>query len=258
MLLVLDVGNTHIKLGIYRDETLLFSIRISTDRAKTKDEYLVEFHSLFEVYRVPTEEITGAIISCVVPHLTPALRDSLQALLGITPMVVGPGIKTGLNIKINDPASLGADLAVTCVAASALYPSPCIVFGLGTATTICVLDKSGAMIGGGLAPGLDISLAALTEKTSLLPSVCLEAPSRVIGRNTDECMRSGAVIGTACMIDGMCGRIEEELGTPCTVVATGALASVVTPSCRRDIILCDNLLLEGLRLLYKLNRGLES
>ncbi|GHU81742.1 type III pantothenate kinase [Clostridia bacterium] len=253
MLLVLDVGNTNIKLGIYDDKELLFSIRISTDRNKTKDEYLIEFNSLFLVYNVPVSNITGAIISSVVPQLTTALKDSLHTLTGVVPLVVGPGIKTGLNIKINDPATLGADIAVASVAATVLYPSPTIVFGLGTATTISVLDKNKSMVGGCISPGVAVSLSALIDKSSLLSSISIEAPKHVIGRSTDECIKSGAVIGTACMIDGMCERIEEELGETCTVIATGGLASLVTPSCKRKIEVCDHLILEGLRIIYERN-----
>lgn len=253
MLLVLDAGNTNIKMGIYDGKELLFSIRVSTDRNKTKDEYAIMFHSLFEVYKIPVKTISGSIISSVVPLLTSALEGALEKLIGIPPMVVGPGIKTGLNIKINDPASLGADLVVGCVAASELFPCPCIVFNLGTATTIFVLDENKNLLGGSIVPGVTVSLSALIEQSSLLPSISMEAPKRVIGKNTEDSMKSGSILGTACMIDGMSQRIEEELGQPCTIITTGGLAGVITPSCKRKIKHCDSLLLEGLRIVYERN-----
>lgn len=253
MLLVLDAGNTNIKIGIYDGAELQFSIVISTDRAKTKDEYAISFHSLFQVYNISPSDITGSIISSVVPQLTSSLKGALKTLTGVTPMVVGPGIKTGLNIKINDPASLGADLVAGTVAASELYPCPCIIFGLGTATTIFVLDKNKELIGGSIAPGVSVSLSALISQSSLLPSISLEAPIKVIGKNTEECMKTGSVLGTACMIDGMIDRIEDELGQKCTTIATGGLASVITPNCKHKIEHKDTLLLDGLRIIYEKN-----
>lgn len=253
MLLVLDVGNTNIKIGLYNKKELLFSFRISTDREKTQEEYAVTFHSLFQTYEVPTKSISGSIISCVVPQITQALTNALHTLIGVAPMIVGPGIKTGLNIKINNPAILGADLVVSSVAAAELYPCPCIIFGLGTATTVLVLDETKNMVGCSIAPGVSVSLSALIAQSSLLPSISIEAPKSIIGRNTEESMKSGSVLGTACMIDGMIERIEEELGTACTTVATGGLASVITPNCKRNVECQDNLLLEGLRMIYEKN-----
>ena len=254
MLLVLDVGNTHIKMGIYNGDSLSFQARLSTDRFKTADEYAVEFYTVFQVYKVPAGKITGVIIGSVVPQITSALKTAMQTLTGTSPMVEGPGIKTGLNIKINNPATTGADLVASCVAASELYPCPCIVFALGTATTISVLDKDGAMLGGSILPGVGISLNALTAKSALLSAISLEAPEKVIGKNTEDCMRSGSVLGTASMLDGMYTRIEQELGVHCSAVATGGFASVIIPNCYRKIDVRDDLVLLGLKSIYHKNQ----
>lgn len=253
MLLVLDVGNTNIKMGIYNGKKLEFQARLSTDRFKTEDEYAVEFYSIFRVYHVPVKEIDGVIIGSVVPQITGHLRNALRTLTGVAPVLVGPGVKTGLNIKINNPATMGADLVASGVAAAELYPCPCIIFTLGTATTISVIDGDKAFAGGCIMPGVSISLNALTAKSALLSAIGLEAPERVIGKNTEDCMKSGVVLGTAAMLDGMCQRIEEELGSRCSTVATGGLSNVIIPSCKRKIDLRDDLILEGLRIIYSRN-----
>lgn len=227
--------------------------RVSTDRTKTSDEFAGEIRSVFHVYGFDKNDINGCIISSVVPTVLRTVKEAIKTILGIEPLVVGPGIKTGLNIKIDNPSSTGADLVTGCVAALNMYGAPTIVISLGTATTIIVLDKTGAMVGGSIAPGVSISMHALSEKAALLPSVAMDAPTKVIGRNTDECIRSGVVLGNACMIDGMIDRINEELGCECTVVATGGIAQDIVPSCRHNIIIRDDLMLQGLRLIYEKN-----
>ncbi len=253
MLLVIDIGNTNIKFGLFKDEDLVLLARFSTDRTKTSDEFAGEFHALLSLYDVDKSQIDGCIISSVVPQVLRTVRQAINKAVGVEPLVVGPGIKTGLNIKIDNPSSTGADLVTGCVAALHLYGAPTIVISLGTATTIIVLDKTGAMIGGAISPGVAISLTALSDKTALLPSVAMEAPQRVIGKNTDECIRSGLVLGNACMIDGMIDRINKELGCECTVVATGGIAQDIIPSCSHDIIIRDDLMLQGLRIIYNKN-----
>lgn len=253
MLLVIDIGNTNIKFGLFKDEDLVLLARFSTDRTKTSDEFAGEFHALLSLYDVDKSQIDGCIISSVVPQVLRTVRQAINKAVGVEPLVVGPGIKTGLNIKIDNPSSTGADLVTGCVAALHLYGAPTIVISLGTATTIIVLDKNGAMIGGAISPGVAISLTALSDKTALLPSVAMEAPQRVIGKNTDECIRSGLVLGNACMIDGMIDRINRELGCECTVVATGGIAQDIIPSCSHDIIIRDDLMLQGLRIIYNKN-----
>lgn len=254
VLLVTDIGNTNTKFGLFKGDELVMLARVSSDRNKTPDEFAGEIYSIFNVYGFSVSDIDGCIISSVVPQVFRAVREAIKTMTGIDPLIVGPGIKTGLNIKIDNPASTGADLVTGCVAALNLYQSPTIVLSIGTATTIIVLDKTGAMIGGAISPGVNISLSALSDCCALLPSVGLDAPSNVIGRNTDECIRSGVVLGSASMIDGMIDRINEELGTQCTVVATGGLAADIIPSCRHDIIIRDDLMLWGLRILYDKNK----
>ncbi|MBE6738386.1 MAG: type III pantothenate kinase [Ruminococcaceae bacterium] len=254
MLLVIDIGNTNIKFGLFEGETLSMLARVSTDKRKTSDEFAGEFLSVLSVYGFKKENIHGCIISSVVPQVLRTVRQAIITTLGIDPLVVGPGIKTGLNIKIDNPASTGADLVTGCVAALHLYGAPAIVISMGTATTIIVLDEKGAMIGGAISPGVSISMSALSEKTALLPSVAMDAPKKVIGKNTDECIRSGVVIGSACMIDGMIDRINKEMGTECTVVATGGLAQDIVPACTHKIELRDDLMLQGLRIIYNKNK----
>ena len=253
LLLVIDIGNTNIKFGLFKGEELVMLARISSDRTKTSDEFAAEIHSVFGVYGFSKEDINGCIISSVVPQILRTVKEAIITTMGVTPLVVGPGLKTGLNIKIDNPASTGADLVTGCVAALTLYGAPSIVISLGTATTIIVLDKSGAMIGGAIAPGVGISMHALSDRCALLPSAAFDAPSKVIGRNTDECIRSGVVLGNASMLDGMIDRINEELGTECTVIATGGIARDIIPSCRHKIVLRDDLMLQGLRIIYEKN-----
>jgi type III pantothenate kinase len=258
MILALDIGNTNITMGAYDGNELKFVSRLATDRQRTEDQYAVEIRDIVDIYGLSISWFEGSIISSVVPALTPAIRSALKRLTGVRPLCVGPGIKTGLNIKINDPATLGPDLVAGAVAAVKRYPCPCIIFDLGTATTISVLDRSGAFMGGAILPGAGISLDALTAHSALLASVSIEAPPHVIGASTADCMRSGSVFGTAAMMDGMCDRIEDELNHPCTVVATGGLARLMVPHCRRGVIFNDHLLLEGLRILFEKNRDIAS
>lgn len=258
MILTLDIGNTNITIGVYKEKELQFVSRMASDRSRTEDQYAVELRDILDIYGISISDVEGAIIGSVVPVLTVAIKRAVKRLIKVSPLIVGPGVKTGLNILINNPATLGADFVAGCVAAIELYTCPCIIFDLGTATTIAVLDEHKSMLGGAIMPGVRISLDALTTRSALLSSIDLEAPQKVIGSNTADCMRSGSVYGTACMMDGMIERIEEELHMPCTAVATGGLARDIVPHCRRDVIFCDNLLLEGLRLLYEKNTALKK
>lgn len=253
MLLILDVGNTNIKIGIYDNNNLTFKARISTDKFKTKDEYTIQLDSIFKVYSVSVEDIKGAIIGCVVPQITQYLTDAIFTLTNIKPLCVGPGIKTGLNILLNNPAATGADLVASSVATIEMYPVPAIIISLGTATTISIVNSDKAMIGGLLMPGVGISLNALSEHAALLPNISLEAPKNIIGKTTEDCMKSGSIIANAAMVDGVCDRIEAELGQKCTVIATGGLASTIIPSCNRDIEINDELILLGLKYIYEKN-----
>lgn len=254
LLLAVDVGNTNITVGCLDEGGKpVFEARFSTDWNKTRDEYAVLFKNTFSIYGTPVGDIVGGIISSVVPPLTDPLKDAIELIIGKQPMVVGPGLKTGLNILLDNPSQLGADLVAGAVASTAFYPVPQIIVDMGTATTISVIESKGGFIGGIILPGLRASQEALTSRTSQLPRISLDTPKRVIGRGTIECMQSGAIYGAAAMVEGLCDRIEKEVGEACTVVATGGLAGRVVPHCRREIIVDENLLLKGLFILYTKN-----
>ncbi len=254
MILTLDIGNTNITIGCYREQELLFISRMASDRSRMEDQYAIELRDILDINGVSAADITGSIISSVVPPLTSYIARATRKITRTEPLLVGPGIRTGLNIRIDNPATLGADLVAGCVAALNRYPCPAIVIDMGTATTISVLNAQKVMIGGCILPGIRTSLDALCARTAQLPQIGLEAPRTVIGTNTIDCMAAGTVFGSAAMLDGMCDRIEAELGAPCTVIATGGLAHEITPYCRRSILLDENLLLDGLRLLYERNQ----
>ena len=253
MLLVFDVGNTNIKLGLFEGDKLSMIARTSTVESKTGDELALEIKGIFEVYGFKICDVEGTIISSVVPQVLTSLKRAIKLLFKMEPLVVGPGLKTGINLKIDNPASAGADLVTGCVGAAEMYKLPCIAISMGTATTVFVIDENKSMIGGAIIPGVGTSLNALVKEGALLPSVGIHAPEKVVGKNTDECMRSGIVIGTASMIDGMIDRIEEETGFKCSLVATGGLAAEIVPSCKHKIELRDDLMLQGLRLIYEKN-----
>ena len=253
MILAVDIGNSNIVIGGVKDDQILFEARLRTDPTKTSDEYCIDVKMILEVYDVSAREVEGAIISSVVPQVMNSIKTALKKLCGVEPLVVGPGLKTGLNIKIENPAQTGADLVVGCVAALREHKPPMIVIDMGTATTMIALDETGAFIGGCIAPGVKISMDALTNRTALLPGLQLDQPKKAIGRNTIDCMRSGIMMGSACMLDGMVARMEEELGAKATVVVTGGIARFVIPMCRTPMIYDKDLLLKGLVHLYKDN-----
>ena len=254
MILTVDIGNSNIVIGGVDGEEILFEARLRTDATKTSDEYCVDLKSLLDVYRVKVDTIEGAIIGSVVPQVLNSFQTAIKKLTGKQSLVVGPGLKTGLNIKIENPAQTGADLVVGCVAALREHKPPMIVVDMGTATTMVVLDQTGALVGGCICPGVKISMDALTDRTALLPGLQLDQPKNAIGRNTIECMRSGIMMGNACMIDGMVERMEEELGYKTTVVATGGIAKFVIPMCKTKIIYDKDLLVKGLAALYRDNK----
>lgn len=253
MILTVDVGNSNIVLGGVSGDEIVFEARLRTDATKTSDEYCIDLKMILEVYKLNAEEIEGSIIASVVPQVLNSMKTAIMKLTGKVPLVVGPGLKTGLNIAIENPSQTGADLVVGCVAALREHKAPMIVIDMGTATTMIVLDKNSAMIGGCIMPGVKISMDALTDRTALLPGLQLDQPKKAIGRNTIDCMRSGLMLGNACMIDGMIDRMEEELGYQTTVVATGGIAKFVLPMCRHEIIYDKDLLVKGLAALYRDN-----
>ena len=251
MLLAIDVGNTNIVLGLIDDEHLIKSGRFSTNINETDEEYAMKIHSFLSIHKAL--KIDGAIISSVVPALISTLKNAVKMICDIDAVIVGPGIKTGLSIKIDDPAQLGADLVVAAVAAKEKYPMPAIIFDLGTATTGSVLDKNGNFLGGIITTGVKTSLNALTAGAALLPQIDITSPKKVIGTNSIESMKSGSVIGTACMLDGLVDRFEAELGEKATVIATGGLGKSIAENCKHDMIIDENLLIDGLRIIYNKN-----
>ena len=253
MLLAIDIGNTNITLGAFDEANLQFTARLATDTRKTADQYAVEIKNLLSLYSLQTEEIEDSIIASVVPAVGKSISRAVSKLCNIVPLMLGPGVKTGLNIKIDDPSQLGADLVAGAVGALDVYNAPCVVIDMGTASTISVLDRNGAFVGGVIAAGVRLTLKALTENTAQLSSIPIEAPKSVIGSNTAECMQSGLVYGAAAMIDGLLLRIEKELGEKPTVVATGGLSKEIICHCSSNIIYNENLLLDGLRVIYEKN-----
>ena len=253
MILTIDVGNTNVVFGVYENDKLCHVARFSSSLDRTSDEFAVLIKSFFDIHDVKIADIEGSIISSVVPPITGTLVSAIQLLTEKKPFVVGPGMKTGINILIDNPAQLGSDLLVDSVAAYAKYPGPVIVIDMGTATTISVVTENAAMIGGAILPGVKISLDALSARAAQLPGIAFAAPKKAIGTNTGDCMQSGIVFGNACMLDGMIARFEEELGKHCTVVATGGLSREICRHTKRDIIYDEHLLLDGLYILYKKN-----
>ena len=255
MLLAIDIGNTNIVIGGIKDNQIVFEARIATDRSKTSDQYAVDIKDILSLFDVKAEDIQDCIISSVVPPVFNSVRTGILKVTGKSPMVVGPGLKTGLKIHMDNPAQVGSDRIVIAVAALAEYKPPLILMVLGTATTLEVVGEDNSYLGGCIIPGVRISLDALTSRTAQLPGIRLERPKRVIGKNTVDCMRSGIMYGTAAMMDGMLDRIEGELGTSATVVATGGIAQFIIPLCHREIKLEKDLMLKGLNLIYQKNKG---
>lgn len=257
MVLVIDIGNTNIVLGCCRGEEVLFQERFSTVHTSTVLEYAAILKTAFEMNGIKPAGIRGAIISSVVPSITGTMKAAVEKYIHTTPLIVGPGIKTGLRIHIDNPAQLGSDMVVAAVAGIHNYPLPQILIDMGTATTISVLDQTGGYRGGMILPGVAVSHDSLIQSTAQLQKVAFEVPKTLIGRNTVDCMKSGILYGNAGALDGLIDRINAELGETCTVIATGGLSSVITPLCRNTILVDDNLLLKGLLILYNKNKPVE-
>ena len=254
MILAIDIGNTNIVLGCMEHDRILVEARMATDLLKTSDQYCVELKNLLNLYEVDLQAIEGVIISSVVPPVLNSVRTAVMKLTGKKPLVVGPGMKTGLNIALDNPATMGSDLVVGAAAALAIHDPPLIIIDMGTATTMTVIDREARVLGGAIIPGVGISLEALANGTSQLPHISLDAPKKCISTDTVEAMRSGSVYGTAAMLDGMIERMEAELGEPAAVIATGGLGGCIIPYCRREITYDKNLLLNGLWALYQKNK----
>jgi type III pantothenate kinase len=256
MILVIDVGNTNIVVGCMEGEEILFTARYSTDREKTEDDYALVFMNMFQFNGVDPKAVEGGIISSVVPALKKVLKLAVAAVTGKTPLMVGPELDVGLDIEMDNPGTVGSDLLVDAVAAIAKYPAPILIFDMGTATTLSVIDRDLKYIGGMIMPGMILSMDALSSRTSQLPRISLDAPEQLIGKNTINCMKAGAIYGNAAMLDGIIDRVEDELGGLGTVLATGGLIGEVVPFCRRNIIVEKDLMLYGLQMLYERNKDL--
>jgi len=255
MVLTLDISNTNIIMGGVKDGKAVFVSRLSTVSSRSADEYAAHLTLLANQRGVALDTVEGAIISSVVPELTAVMREAVILSSGKTPLIIGPGVKTGLNIRIDDPAELGADFVATAVSAAERYPLPCVTIDMGTATSIGVIDAKGSQIGCIISPGVMLSHNSLAASTSQLPHISLSDPGRLIGKCTRDSMKSGLVYGFASMIDGLLDRIENELGEKISVVATGDWSKDIIKHChRKDIILDDDLLIRGLWIIYEKNR----
>lgn len=253
MILTIDIGNSNIVFGVHKPEGLVFSARIKTDPLRTDTEHAVLLSNIFALHDINAKALTGAAISSVVPNLTPVMEQAVKMICDIPVLAVGPGVKTGLNIRIDDPSTLAADLCCTAVGAMTKYPLPAIIVDLGTATKITVVDANKAYIGGAIAPGVMVSLGALAKSAALLPAIGLSSELKVICTETVDAMMSGSILGTASMVDGMIDRFSEVLGEVKTVVACGGPANAVIPHCRRRVTIDNDLLLDGLLAIYKKN-----
>ena len=253
MILAIDMGNTNIVIGGIDSEKTYFVERITTNHVKTSLEYAINIKNVFEIHNIAKSQVEGAIMSSVVPPLNATLSSAVKKILGFPPMLVGSGMKTGLNIRMDNPKTVGSDMIVDAVAALKDYPCPIVVIDMGTATTMSVIDQAGNYIGGVILPGLKVSLDSLSSKAAQLPDISLDIPRKVIGKNTIDCMRSGIMYGNAGTIDGILDRMEDELGACPSVVATGGLSRFVVPLCRHKIVYDEALLLKGLRILYEKN-----
>lgn len=255
MVLAADIGNSNIVIGCFEGDKLLLVERLATNRNSTALEYAVLIKTVLELGGLAQHSFEGGIVSSVVPAVTNMVKTAIEKLIGKPPVVVGPGIKTGLRIRVDNAAQVGSDRVVDAVAAIHNYPCPLIIIDMGTATTISVVDRDKNFIGGMIMPGLRISAEALASRSSQLPQISLDPPKKAIGRNTVDCMKSGIIFGSASTIDGAICRIEEDLGYQCTVIGTGGHAKLVMPCCKHRILIDEELLLKGLILLYHKNQS---
>ena len=256
MILSIDIGNSNINIGAYCNGGLLFLTHIVSEAGKTEVEYAVLLHHILHLHRLSEQNLKGAVISSVVPQLSPVLKAAVQLTSPVPVMQIGPGVKTGLNIRIVNPAQLGADFVAAAVGAFEKYPLPVIIVDFGTATKISIVDRSRSFIGGSIMPGVRVSLDALSNRAAQLPHISLEPPAPVIGTNTIDCMKSGVLLGNASMIDGMIERYEEKAGPAASIVATGESVDAVAPFCRHKLLVDKTLRLDGLYAVWKKNTGM--
>lgn len=254
MLLVIDVGNTNMVLGVYKDKELLDHWRIATDRQRTTDEYGVLIRELFYLNDLRADDINAIIISSVVPPVVPTLERMCQRYFGLSPLLIGPGVKTGMDIRYDNPREVGADRIVNAVAAYEKYGGPVIIVDFGTATTFCAVDAKGVYLGGSICPGIGIATEALVQRTAKLPRIELKRTDSVICRNTIESMQAGVFYGFVGQVEGIVARMRRELDMSARVVATGGLAVVIAPATKAIDVVEPMLTLEGLRIIYERNR----
>ena len=259
MLLAIDVGNSTTSVGLFAKEgTLQFLASLDTDSRKTADQISIDLMNLFTLYGFDYKDVTGAILCSVVPPLNFMMQKALTRLLGRPPMVVGPGVRTGLNLRLTVQTQVGADIVADAVAALEQFQPPIVTIDMGTATTIGVISEGRTYEGGLLLPGVNVSLEALSHRAAQLPDISLQHPKALIGKNTEDCMRSGIVYGTASMLDGIIDRIREQFaGQELSVVATGGNAPVIVRYCRNKILYDKYLLMEGLWTIYQKNKPME-
>ena len=253
MLLALDVGNTHVVVGLMEGREVRRSFRIATRRDSAVGDYAVALSQLLELAVKPCD-VDDCIISSVVPPVTRALQGAARLLTGKEPLVVGGNVRCRVPVRIKRPETLGADLLTAAVGALDLYQPPLLLVDMGTATTVTVLDEQGAFRGGAILPGANLALSSLAGGTALLPDIPLAVPERAIGDDTLTCMQSGCVLGSALLLDGLIDRMEAELGRKATVVATGGIAPVIAPACRHEMHMAADLILRGLAVLYEQNK----
>ena len=255
MILTVDINNTSVVYAVMDNGKALFMSRLSSDRSRTSDEYAVLLEWTLRQRDFDIKKIEGAIISSVVPPLTSVFKDAVMLVTKCTPLIIGPGVKTGLNIRLDDPTELGGDFVASSVAAISDYPLPSVIVVMGTAIAMGVIDKSGSYIGGTISPGPMVSQEALARGASMLPNVSISPTPQVTCKTTISCMQSGIINGSAAMIDGLLERIESELGESVSVIACGDWAETVIPFCKRpDIIYDKEILMRGLWMIYKKNR----
>jgi len=253
MILTLDIGNTNTVLGLYDGDELRTHWRISTDKSKTPDEYAMLLKNLFDSEKIEAEDVDGVIVSSVVPPILRILKKTTYRYFDLNPLVVGPGVKTGMNIKMDNPKEVGADRIVNAVAASQIYEGPLIIVDFGTATTFCAVSEAGDYIGGAIAPGIGISSEALFSQSAKLPRIELIKPDRAIAKNTIDGMKSGIVFGFVGQVEYLVGRFKKELGKDSTVIATGGLVSLIAAETDKIDYVEPFLTLKGLKYIAGLN-----
>jgi type III pantothenate kinase len=256
MVLTVNIGNTNIQIGSYRDDALQFSGRIHSDPAETADEYAIRLLNLLALYHTRPDEIEGAILGSVVPSLTGRLLAALHQLADVRVLVVGPGLKSGLKLRLDNPAQLGAELLCGVVAALDESPAPLVVISADTAISMMAVNEKRELVGGVILPGPQLSLASLVQNAAQLPQVDLLAPTpgSVLGKNTTDCLRSGVVLGTASLLDGMAARFCKELGQGTAFYATGSLPASIRDACSIQIRYRETLISDGLYRIWQRNR----